>query len=121
MLTRVTDLFKEIIGGDIEKFVEQLKQYLTNNMRFIIIAVVIYLSLGFVFAAYVYYQDLRTFKCDDPNIAHGYITTGTGLFKNPDPERCVRRGFELNSIATIPLFTAIGVPILITRSIGLGN
>ncbi len=90
--------------------------------RFILTATILYLSFGFVFAVYAYSQDIRTFKCGDVTIHHTYnFTTGTGSFANPDPERCVRVGFELSSIATIPFFTAFGVPILIARSIAGNN
>lgn len=89
--------------------------------KFIIITITLYFSFGFVFALYVYSHDMRMFKCDDANAPHLYTTTGTGSFKNPDPERCTRRGLELNSIANIPLLTVIGIPVFIVRSIGGNN
>jgi len=89
--------------------------------KFIIITITLYFSFGFVFALYVYSRDLRIFKCDDANAPHLYTTIGTGLFKNPDPERCIRRGLELNSIANIPFLTVFGIPILIARSISGNN
>jgi len=89
--------------------------------RFILTAIILYLSFGFVFAVYAYSHDLRTFKCSDPNAPHGYIGMGTKSFKNPDPERCVRKGTKISSIATIPFFTAFGVPILIAQSINGNN
>jgi len=86
-----------------------------NKMkRFILTATILYLSFGFIFALYAYSHDLRTFKCGD-------VTMGTKSFKNPDSERCVRRGTELSSIATIPFFTAFGVPILIARGMAGNN
>ena len=90
--------------------------------KFIIITITLYFSFGFVFALYAYSHDLRTFICGDMLIQHTYdFTMGTGSFKNPDPERCVRRGSELRSIATIPFFTVFGVPILIARSVNDNN
>ena len=79
----------------------------------IIIAATAYLSIGLLFALYTWSQDVRTFACGDVVIQHTYnFTTGTGSFKNPDPERCTRTGFEARSIATIPYFT-VAWPIVI--------
>lgn len=89
--------------------------------RFVIIASILYLSLGFIFAAYAYAHDLRAFRCDDLNAPHGYVTMSTKSFENPNPGTCTRRGLELSSIATIPFFTAFGVPILIARSMSGNN
>lgn len=89
--------------------------------KIVIFAIILYLSFGFIFAIYAYSQDLRTFSCSDPNAPHGYVTIGTGTFENPDPENCTRQGLELRSIATIPFFTAFGIPMLIARSINNSN
>lgn len=84
--------------------------------RFIIAATILYLSIGFIFAFYDSYN-LRTFRCDDPNAPHGYVIKNTRLFENPDPAHCARQGLELQSVGTIPIFTVLGVPILIARGI----
>ena len=81
--------------------------------RFILTSTILYLSFGFVFAMYTYSHDLRIFKCGD-------VTMSTKSFEKPDLERCVRKGTKISSIATIPFFTAFGVPILIARGI-IGN
>lgn len=56
-----------------------------------------------------------------PNELHGYIGMGWKSFRNPDHARCACDGFSLQLIATIPFFTAFGVPILIARSISGNN
>jgi len=77
------------------------------------ILLIAYLSIGLVFALYAWSREVRTFECGDVVIQHTYnFTTGTGSFENPDPERCVRRGFDGRSIATIPYFT-VAWPIVI--------
>jgi len=87
---------------------------------FVIIASV-YLSIGLLFALYNWSQDIRTFTCGDTVVQHTYnFTTGTGSFRNPDPDRCVRRGFELRSIVTVPYFI-IAWPIVIARDADTGD
>lgn len=79
--------------------------------------VIIYFFIGLLFAFYVWSQDVRTFDCGDVVIQHTYnFTTGTGSFKNPDPEHCVRSGFDTRSIAMIPYFT-VAWPAIITRNL----
>lgn len=85
-----------------------------EKMKIFLTTIILYLSFGFVFAVYAYSADLRTFECGD-------VTIGTQSFINPEPGLCVRRGVELRSIATIPLFTVFGIPILIMRSVGGNN
>ncbi len=75
---------------------------------------ILYLSFGFVFAVSAYSYDVRTFHCGD-------ITIWTQSFKNPDTERCVRRGSELRSIVNIHFLTVFGVPLLIARGIENNN
>lgn len=71
--------------------------------------------VGLVFAITSYSHDLRTFRCNDLDAPHGYITRGTVSYKNPDSERCERLGFSFKSIASIPIHTIFGVPILVQK------
>ncbi len=80
--------------------------------KVIIICAIAYLIPGFILGTSAWVSDLRTFKCDDANAPHRYITMGTGSFKNPDTENCARRGLELHSIAIVPIF-AITWPVMI--------
>ena len=73
--------------------------------------VVLYFLFGFSIAMSSYIQDLKTFDCVDEQGAHG---TG-GFFTNPNPDQCIRRGFTLKSILTIPLLTILSVPMVGAR------
>lgn len=72
-----------------------------------------YLSIGLLFGLYDYTRHLRTFKCGVSAEPPGYITISDS-FTNPDPSRCKHTGFELKSIATIPILT-VGWPIYVVR------
>ena len=85
--------------------------------KFVVRMIGAYLLVGFAFAIGSYSYDLRSFRCEDSEAPHGYITMGTNSYKNPDPKRCVRRGSELKSIATIPLLTVFGVPLIVMKRI----
>lgn len=78
-----------------------------------------YLVPGFLLAVYSYNGDLRTFQCEDSGQPHGYITLSSQSYTNPDPAICHRRGFQFSSIASIPVLTAIGLPLIVIK--GLEN
>lgn len=85
--------------------------------QWLVFSIGLYLLLGFVFAVRAYSYDLRTFDCEDERAPHGTMMIGTRSYRNPDPTRCVRRGSQLVSIASIPFLTAFGVPILVVRAL----
>lgn len=89
--------------------------------KFLIFSMVLYFSFGFSFSLYAYAGELKSFRCNAPNEPHGYINIGTPTFENPDSERCTRKGASLSSIAIIPAFTFIGVPLLIARAVNGGD
>lgn len=84
----------------------------------LIIALIAYLTIGVVFALSEWLPDVREFTCESDGstpFASYYISTqglvtdtGTFIasFKNPDPERCVRRAFEQNSLMGFAFSTA---------------
>ncbi|MFC1615055.1 hypothetical protein ACFL22_00665 [Patescibacteria group bacterium] len=75
----------------------------------------VYLSLGFIFAMYAYSESIKTFDCVFPSyMKHQNVGMG-GFYTNPYPEFCTRRAFTLQSIAMIPMFTALGVPLIVVR------
>ena len=89
--------------------------------QLVLLTVALYFTFGFTFAVYAYSHDLRYFRCEDPSAPHGYVGLSTRTFENPDPDRCVRRGLEWDSITTIPFFTVFGIPILIARGVSGNN
>ncbi len=91
-----------------------LKVIWVTMKQFIFVAGIVYLSFGFIFALYAYSHELRVLTCTDPTTPHG-ITMGSRSYRNPDPKRCTRRGFALESIAGIPVLTALGPVILAAR------
>jgi len=76
------------------------------------LAIVAYLVIGFLFALYAWSAQLQSFTCFAQDEPHSTIGMG-GMWENPDPERCTRDGFELQSVATLPYFT-VAWPIVIT-------
>ena len=75
-----------------------------NTRKVTIIALGVYLGVGFVFALYAWTNPLKAFTCEAPNEPHGTIGMG-GMWANPDPSRCTRDGLEIQHIAPLPLFT----------------
>ena len=76
-----------------------------------------YFLVGFLYAAWLYSLDLRTFVCEEPDAPHGYVTIWSDSYRNPGPETCARRGFSLASIVSVPIMTIVGVPVMIVRGL----
>lgn len=90
---------------------------MSKTKRLVSLLLGVYLSIGFVYAIWLYSWDLRTFVCEEADSPHGYVTVWSSSFRNPGPETCARRGFTLASIASIPFMTVVGVPVLIVRRV----
>jgi len=85
--------------------------------KILTIILIIYLSAGFVFAIYAYNDSLKTFDCTFPAYMKYQNVGMGGFYTNPYPEFCIRRGFTLGSIIMIPVFTAMGIPMLTAKYI----
>ena len=83
--------------------------------KIIIFISTIYFSLNFIMAIYFCSEEFKTFKCIAPDEPHEYIGVRIKSFINPDTERCIRRGFTLQSAQTIPIIITAGMPISIFK------
>jgi len=81
----------------------------------LIFLAVLYFTPGFLFGISSYAEKLRTFECLDERVPHGYITKSTPSYMNPNSAICSRRGFKVEHIGTIPMWTILGTPLILRK------